>query len=261
MNGSSKNSYPKAIGLRSPDELASINRLSQLQDELTAQAKKLKDWKGELEQRSIRLRRWCVRLTGVCILTALIAAAAVWYAFNRSRPIPVSNPAIDMVSTEAPTIKVEPPPQKKIVEFKSAAKVEPKTTSDSQAKTQKAAFLEALGGLSVTHLYQSHLNIGLLADGVESETYSIEEADRNLQSVVELMKHVDAQHAKLVKTGLDREDQDSIREIQAVSAMLRLQVDSLRGYWSSDDAAQANQYHAARKATWQGLTKVMGLEK
>src|ERR1019366_2779960 len=109
------------------------------------------------------------------------------------------------------------------------------TLPEAKAKAPRADFLEALGSLSATHLYQTHLNIGLLADGVESETYTIEEAEKNLKSVVEMMKHVEAQQTRLATSGLDPDDQDSIREIQAVSAMLHLQIDSLRAYWATEE--------------------------
>jgi hypothetical protein len=125
---------------------------------------------------------------------------------------------------------------------------------------QKASFLEALGGLSVAHLYQTHLNIGLLADGVESETYTVEEAEKNLKSVIDLMKMVDGQLANVSKSGIDAEDQESIRDLQAIAALLHLQTTALRAYWADGDMEQAANYHKARKGAWQGLSKVMGIE-
>src|SRR5262249_10827030 len=124
----------------------------------------------------------------------------------------------------------------------------------------KATLLEATGSLSAAHLYQTHLNIGLLADGVESETYTVEEADKNLKSVLDLMKMVDTQLTRVAKDGIDKEDQDSIREMQAIAGLLKLQSASLKAYWANGDMEQAAQYHKARKAAWQGLSKVMGME-
>lgn len=283
MAVSSKNTYPKAIPLHSPEELATNNnRLSQWNEELTAQTKRLKEWKDELEKRAARLRRWNVRLGGACAIVLLLASGAIWFAFSQARGIPnpafvddaqvPSSPSGAIASASLGTLKPGTAAQPEtmpihavkaptILPGDAIAKPDGGLMPDAQAKAQKANFLEALGGLSATHLYQSHLNIGLLADGVESETYTIEDAEKNLKSVVELMKHVEAQHARLVKSGLDSDDQDSIRQIQAVSAMLHLQIDSLRAYWATEDVEQANQYHLARKASWQGLTKVLGLEK
>jgi hypothetical protein len=222
MTAISKNGYPKAMPLRPPEEVATPNsRLTQMNEELAAQAKRLKEWKDELEKRAVRLRRWTLRLAAACVVTALLAGVGVWVALSQPRG-----------SAAVPLVEV------------------PRTD-----------FLEALGSLSATHLYQTHLNIGLLADGVESETYSVEEAEKNLKSVVEMMETVEAQQARLAKSGLEPDDLDSMRQIQAVSAMLHLQIDALRAYWKTEEVEQADQYHLARKATWQGLSKVLGMEK
>jgi hypothetical protein len=74
-----------------------------------------------------------------------------------------------------------------------------------------------------------------------------------------MMKQVEEQHAKLAKSGLDADDQESLRRLQAISAMLHLQVEALRACWATGEAGHAEQYHQARKATWQGLSKVLGL--
>jgi hypothetical protein len=255
---SSHSKYPKAIPLRSPEELAATgNRPAPLPD------KRLKESHAELEQRAQSLRRWVLRLSLACALLTLSASTAAWYAFKPPVALSTQHPALSTEHSALSTheqarpfkeIAIAAPTQRSFVASQ-------RTPTDAPATTQKGVLLEALGSLSVTHLYQSHLNIGLLADGVESETYSVDEAEANLKSVIEMMKHVDNQLGKLVKTGLDQEDQDSIREIQAVSGMLNLQIESLRSYWASDDAAHASQYHVARKATWQGLSKVLGLDK
>src|SRR5262245_54974985 len=60
-------------------------------------------------------------------------------------------------------------------------------------KSVKERFLEALGGLSAAHVYQSYLNIGLLADGVESEAYSKAEAEQMLATVGNMIDMADRQ--------------------------------------------------------------------
>ena len=61
MAASAKNGYPKAIPLHPPE--APNGRLTQMNEELAAQAKRLKEWKHELEKRTIRLRRWTLLFT------------------------------------------------------------------------------------------------------------------------------------------------------------------------------------------------------
>src|SRR5207249_3987327 len=69
MAASSKNGYPKAIPLHPPVEQMTPNgRLTQLNEELAAQANRLKEWKVELEKRASRSRRWTLRLVAACVV-------------------------------------------------------------------------------------------------------------------------------------------------------------------------------------------------
>jgi hypothetical protein len=142
----------------------------------------------------------------------------------------------------------------------------PKAPAKSSAKATDAPalkdrYLEALGGLSASHLYQTYLNIGLLADGVEKDVYTQEEADKMLASVMDLMKLVDVQLAKVRKADLTADDQVSFDRIKAVMGLLRLQSETLKNYWASGDTNDATQYHLAREAAWKGLSKVLGLDE
>jgi len=119
--------------------------------------------------------------------------------------------------------------------------------------------LEALGGLSASHLYQSYLNIGMLADAVEHGTYTQSQAQEMLTTVVGLMDVVDRQLDRLVKTELGVEDKRDVERIRVLSALLRVQVAALRAYWRTHDAAQAARYHEAREKSWKGLSDVLGL--
>lgn len=261
----SKNSYPKAIPLHSPEELAVQNsRLSQWNDELAAQSKRLNDQNKELADKAERLRRWTKRLACACGVALLFAAGAVAFSFRPGRvAAPAAADATPAPSApdaaKEPAVVTPPSISAKIapLALPTNAVAKPDTSAGS---IPKAGFLEALGGLSATHLIQSHLNIGLLADGVESETYTIAEAEKNLQSVTDSMKLVDVQLAKLSKSGLDHEDKDSIRQIQAVTALLHLQAKSLRAYWATGAMDHAVQFQEARKASWTGLSKVLGIE-
>jgi hypothetical protein len=264
-----KSAYPTAIPFQSPEEAAS-QRLKQQGDELAAQSKKLSRRDDELSVRAERLRRWTWWLVGAYALFALVVAGVITMAVKfpavvytvvppPDRPqeqaslnidVPKPAPIVpEPAPTPAPTAKPAPSEAPPTVAAKPAA-----------APAPSAGFLEALGGLSATHLYQSHLNIGLLADAVESETYTVEDAEKNLKAVVDLMKLVDGQLAKVTKAGLDAEDKESVRQIQAVNAMLRLQVDALRDYWATGEMDHAERYHKARKASWQGLSKIMGFD-
>jgi hypothetical protein len=185
----SRNAYPKAMPLHSPDELAAqAGKLSQLQEELSAQARRASQRDKELAGRAIRLRRWTGRLIGVAALAVLLTVGVIAYSLNRVAVAPIAQPK----EPESPAAEIKPP-------VESAPPVAPKfaplvVPANAQAKpvSAKTDVLEVLGALSATHLYQSHLNVGLLADSVESGSYTIAEAEESLKPVVDMMKLVEA---------------------------------------------------------------------
>jgi len=194
----------------------------------------------ELAMQTARLRRWTGLLFLVAGVVVLLTAAAVVFVINLHRT--VAAPAAQAKPHTDPP-PAEPPAKKA-------------TVADA---ANREALLEALGGLSAAHLYQSYLNIGLLADAVEKEAYSLEEGEKMLRSVVDLMNLTENQLAKLSRSGLDSEDQASLERIQAVVGLLRIQTNTLQTFWKSGEKAHADQYHQARDAAWTGLSKVLGL--
>jgi hypothetical protein len=186
--------------------------------------------------------RWSYRWTGLAALVLVGATAGAVVFFNQSgAEADAASPSWPEPAAKAP-VKVSAPAKK------------------AEASTLKDRYLEALGGLSASHLYQTYLNIGLLADSVEKEAYTQEEADKMLASVTDLMKLVDVQLAKVRQSDLTSDDQISLERIKAVMGLLRLQSETLQNYWDSGDENDAKQYHLAREAAWKGLSKVLGLE-
>lgn len=179
-------------------------------------------------------RHWPI----ICALLAVpLLAGLIAYRINRA-PAPASAP---------------PPPDA----ISAAPTPAPHPTQPAAAPNE---CLEALGSLSVAHLYQTHLNLGLLADGVESGAYTIAEAEESLKPVVDLMTQVDARLAKIAKSELPADDRRALEQVQAVSALMRLQADALRAYWAKSETQRAEDFQAARKASWDGLAKVMGIQ-
>jgi hypothetical protein len=133
------------------------------------------------------------------------------------------------------------------------------TEAAPPAGTPHERMLETLGGLSAAHLYQSYLNIGLLADAVENETYTEAQANSMLAQVVSLMDLVDRQLDKLAKMDLSAEDKQDVERIRNLSGLMRTQVAALRTWWRTGDAAQAVRYHDAREKSWAALTEALGM--
>jgi hypothetical protein len=120
--------------------------------------------------------------------------------------------------------------------------------------------LETLGSLSAAHMYQTYLNIGLIADAVESETYSQQQANAMLSTVVGLMDSVDKQLDRLARVDLGAEDKQDVERIRSLALLLRYQVAALRAYWLSSEPEQAARYHQAREKSWTALSEALGLQ-
>jgi hypothetical protein len=129
----------------------------------------------------------------------------------------------------------------------------PSSPASAEPNAIHQPLLETLGSLSAIHLRQSYLNIGLVADAVEKQTYTIEQGNAMLDSVLGLMSTVDQQLAKLAKSELGEDDRQDVEHIQHLSALLRIQAAALRAYWLTHDGQQAARYHEARDKAWAAI--------
>jgi hypothetical protein len=132
-------------------------------------------------------------------------------------------------------------------------------TTGGPAVAKNDRMLETLGGLSATHLYQSYLNIGLVADAVENDTYTQAQASQMLFTVAGLMDVVDKQLERLTKMELSGDDKQNVQRIRAISSLMRVQIASLQAYWLTGDEKHAKRYHDTREKAWAGLSEVLGL--
>lgn len=190
-------------------------------------------------------------LSAVALVAISAAATAVF--LNQTAPRPPQPEPAPAVSP-APGVAKAPP------------RVEPKPEPAAEQPAPKAPrpvkerLLEALGGMSAAQIYQGYLNIGLLADGVESEAYTKAEAEQMLATVGNLIDLLDRQLERVADVGLDPDDHKSLKRIQQLTVMLRRQASALRGYWSSGEAEQIARYHEARESTWNDLSDLLGLK-
>jgi hypothetical protein len=120
--------------------------------------------------------------------------------------------------------------------------------------------LETIGTLSAAHLYQAFLNIGMLADGRAQGTYNEKEAAEVLQTVVTLVKTVDAQLISVTKLELAKEDREAMEQLRKISLLLQQEADELSAFWKSGDEARGSKYQKLREEAWQSLSKVLGIK-
>ncbi len=284
-----KTSYMRSLPFRSPDDLAAqTERLKNYSEKLAQQSAQLWRW------------TYGLAAAGFAVLVLVVAAVVIFLNQGRSAPPAAAPPApvADAAPANAPKNVTElapskekketPPVSPKVEPAPAPAKVDsppapepappsppavvkkplpaPKETK-SPAKSgatitaaQKESFLEALGGLSAAHLYQSYLNIGLLADGVDAKAYTLDEAKGTLAAILNFMDLVEAKLTKLDRAALDADDQEALDRIKTATDLLRVQATALLAYWNAGTKEKADDYHQARKAASAGLNKVLGLE-
>jgi hypothetical protein len=166
-----------------------------------------------------------------------------------------SAPAIVVMTVEKPSRSTERPNEERDVEREK--KTAPAAPMPSPIQTTK--LLESLGGLCAVQLYQSYLNVGLLADAVEHETYPKAEAIQILGTITTLSQTVDGQIRKLADAGLEKDDVDSLERVRKASELVRNQAASLQSFWETGEKQHIESYRASRARCWQELQAILGL--
>jgi hypothetical protein len=244
-----------------------------------------------LADREARLRRWtyCL-LGGAAMLFLCVATAGVF--FLKAFQVPASAAPTDPPAGEPGSIakrtgpsstvdgkgpagkksaepgentrkkKSKPPSRAALVHRQKKAgssdpaNEEEKTTAVS-GKAQREFYLKTMAVLTVGHLYQGYLNIGLLADGREGGAFEKAEAVQTLAEVTNTLQIVDRQLAKLLEHGLDPEDQKDVQHVRKLSGLLKVQARELKAYWDDPDEEQKRKYRKAREAAWAGIERLL----
>lgn len=213
----------------------------------------------QLQVQAARLRRWTGFLLFATALVLVGSVAAFVYFRNEANR---AAPEILAPEIAAPESSFTPPaalPKPSHANPSAPAiKIEPASQPANPKK--KELLLEALGSLSSIHLYQSYLNIGLIADAVESEAYTKTDAANLLQTILDLVNSVDTQLQKVAQAGLETDDHEALNRIRDLTTLLRGQSQALLGYWATGDMDFVDRYHQARERTWDDLKEMLGME-
>ncbi len=197
----------------------------------------------------IKFLHTVVAALGLVVVSAAATLLVVNFTAPRSPVSPQDSTPVAETGKQADKPPAPPPASKPVPPLPAKGK-----------RPERERFLEALGGLSAAHVYQSYLNIGLLADGVESEAYTKAEAEQMLATVASMLDLVDRQLNKVSELDLEADDMQSVERIQELTVLLRRQASALRSYWTTGDEVQITRYHEARETTWGSLSKLLDLE-
>jgi len=131
----------------------------------------------------------------------------------------------------------------------------------TKADPGRRELLETVGALSAAHLYQTYINIGVIADAKAEELYEEKQARELLGTLDTLMDTVDRNLAKVAAGKLDKDDRESLQSIRKTAALLRRASTELRDAWAGKDRTAAAKYEKSRKEAWTAIAELLELER
>ncbi|MFL5340555.1 MAG: hypothetical protein ACJ8F7_10435 [Gemmataceae bacterium] len=137
----------------------------------------------------------------------------------------------------------------------------PEEKKDPAPADPHSQLMETVGLLSGLYLYQSYLNIGLLADGKAEKIYDEKAARSVLGSVLTPLAAVEEKLAQLTKLARTQADRDAVENLRAVVVLLRQQGKELTAFWDSARPEDGAKYEATRKEAWKQISAMLGLDK
>src|SRR5260221_10881656 len=135
--------------------------------------------------------------------------------------------------------------------------VPPEEKKDAPPADDHSQLMETVGLLSGLYLYQSYLNIGLIADGKAEKVYDEKAARSVLGSVVTPLDVVDKQLAKVGKAARAEADRDAVDKLRQIVTLLRQQGRDLTAFWDSGRPEDGAKYETTRREAWKQINAVM----
>lgn len=275
--------YPRGVPFKPPESApggaSSSGEASALKTPADANGALDSDAKAAVRRES-QLRRWMLMLAlttvGIVILAVGVGVFAVTLALRRleapavAAKAPASagkvvglrnddeQPPRPTKSAKEPAAVARPAPHDPPAAAPATPQPEPAPAVDKS--------LEAVGGLSAAHLYQTYLNLGMLADATENDVYSESEAKKLLTTIGALMDKVDKQLARVAESATDAEDKKKLDQVRELTALLRTQARELRAYWDTPEKDTAGKkehetkFHKAREDVWAGIKELLNIK-
>jgi len=137
----------------------------------------------------------------------------------------------------------------------------PEEKKDAPPTDAQGQLMETVGLLSGLYLYQSYLNIGLLADGKAEKIYDEKAARSVLGSILTPLSTVDQQLGKVAKMARTQADREAVEQLRVIVTLLRQQGRDLTAFWDSGRPEDGAKYETTRKEAWKQLSLLLKLEK
>jgi hypothetical protein len=132
---------------------------------------------------------------------------------------------------------------------------------ETPAEQERQHLLQTVGLLAASQIYQGYLNVGLVADGKATGSYTEKDAREIISSVVALMEACDKNMEKVAKMELTKNDRESLNKLRQLNQLVRQQAGELQEFWKSGKKENSENYEKLRKEAWEGISKMLGLAK
>jgi len=194
--------------------------------------------------------RWQLALIGLTALAAMLGVA--WFVARVKNLIPAR-------LARAASLRHEDPPDEVVKPRPDGGPTQPPNDDPNRSGREAADRLSrALGTVTTIGIRQAHLNVGLLADGVENEVYTVPAAVKTLDQVLTDLATVDRQLEQLSEKVFDEEDREAVTLARKALRLLREQAKDLRTYWETDSKLAAEQYQQSREASLEAIEELLG---
>ena len=119
---------------------------------------------------------------------------------------------------------------------------------------------ETVGLLAGIQLYQTYLNIGLIADAKAEGVYELADVQQILGTVLGPLEKVEKQLEKVSKLKLSKDDVEAVTRLRKIARMLREQGSELQAFWETGKNEHGNKYESIRQSAWKELSGLLELE-
>ena len=117
-----------------------------------------------------------------------------------------------------------------------------------------------LGHFSAVFLYQSYLNIGMIADAWTQNVYKPEDAKSFLQTNIGFITNSMKNWKELTDFSISVEDRDTLLAMITAAEDLKCEADAMLKYIESRNQADMDSYERCRTAAWAKIEKYMDSE-
>lgn len=119
---------------------------------------------------------------------------------------------------------------------------------------------QLIGVLSVSYLYQSYLNIGLLADATSGDIYSPDESLLQLGDLLGVIGGVRDEIYSYSKQVESESDKLYLESLVRIADLLLQEAGALMRYFETSEDSYAQQYLELNELAQQAINQILGME-